>query len=230
MSPSSPDFSPASVTSSLLTPTDLSPSRPGFDPKLHSPYELGQGVPYLPQSSLLFDHTSPMSPSYRPQYPPSATAFPFFEPFSEPPTPAPPPQSHQHYNTPPVRRMDSGRPLPPMDWRLAPQQQLQPPSPSDWLLPDDKLEYNSGAVGLDEPLRSSFVYQHPSIPQGPSHEVDFPLVSTRTDTDYMRSRSTFCRCCTHHRRHLITSSWPVSSSHRINKQASSFNKSSRSPI
>lgn len=138
---------------------------------MHSPYELGQGLPYAPHSSLLFENSSPISPSYRPQYPPSATSFPFFEPFSEPPTPAPPIPHHYQYNTPPVRRMDSGRSLPPMDWRLAPQQQQQPPLSSEWLLPDDKLEYNSGAVGVDEPLRSSFVFQHPSIPQGPSHEV-----------------------------------------------------------
>ncbi|KAF9461903.1 armadillo-type protein [Collybia nuda] len=167
-SPSSPDFSPASATSSLLTPTDLSPSRPGFDPKMLSPYELGQGHPYAPQNSLLFENASPISHPYRPQYPPSVTtAFPFFEPFSEPPTPAPPIAPHYQYNAPPVRRMDNGRPFPPMDWRLAPQPQ---PSSSEWPLPEDKLEYNSGAVGLDEPPRSPFVFQHPSIPQGPSHE------------------------------------------------------------
>lgn len=62
-SPSSPDFSPASVTSSLLqTPTDLSPSRSTFDSKLYSPYELTHSLPYLPQSqsqpSLLFDHSN----------------------------------------------------------------------------------------------------------------------------------------------------------------------------
>ncbi|KIL56084.1 hypothetical protein M378DRAFT_17414 [Amanita muscaria Koide BX008] len=53
--PSLPDFSPASVTLSLLTLTDLSPSRP-FDIKLQNPYDLGQSVwtvPFLPQNSLI---------------------------------------------------------------------------------------------------------------------------------------------------------------------------------
>jgi hypothetical protein len=63
----SPDFSPASISSALLTPTDLSPSRPGYDPKqLQPPYELVQNAARLPstaylpqQSSLLFDPPSP---------------------------------------------------------------------------------------------------------------------------------------------------------------------------
>ncbi|KAK0474137.1 armadillo-type protein [Armillaria luteobubalina] len=60
--PGSPDFSPASVSSALLTPTDLSPTR-SFDIKqLQSPYELGAGPrsgSYIPQTSLLFEPSSP---------------------------------------------------------------------------------------------------------------------------------------------------------------------------
>ncbi|KAK0207261.1 armadillo-type protein [Armillaria fumosa] len=60
--PGSPDFSPASVSSALLTPTDLSPTR-SFDIKqLQSPYELGTGPrsgSYIPQTSLLFEPSSP---------------------------------------------------------------------------------------------------------------------------------------------------------------------------
>ncbi|KAG5651172.1 hypothetical protein H0H81_009615 [Sphagnurus paluster] len=68
-SPGSPDFSPASATSSLMTPTDLSPSR-SFDcatnnnanvkvqMQLQSPYELSPSG-YTNQPSLLFDHFSP---------------------------------------------------------------------------------------------------------------------------------------------------------------------------
>ncbi|GLB43736.1 putative pumilio-family RNA binding repeat [Lyophyllum shimeji] len=64
-SPSSPDFSPASATSSLLTPTDLSPSTRSFggNAKLqHSPYELAQPLPtgYLQQHPSLFEHSSPV--------------------------------------------------------------------------------------------------------------------------------------------------------------------------
>ncbi|KAG6818262.1 hypothetical protein H0H93_006430, partial [Arthromyces matolae] len=69
-SPSSPDFSPASATSSLMTPTDLSPSARSFDPSLNgtgkqtsasSPYDVGgPTIPsFLQQPSLLFDHPSP---------------------------------------------------------------------------------------------------------------------------------------------------------------------------
>ncbi|KAF8640907.1 hypothetical protein AX17_000555 [Amanita inopinata Kibby_2008] len=192
-SPSSPDFSPASVTSSLLTPTDLSPARP-FDVKLQSPYDLGQSLPYLPQNSLLFEqsptrvqepsplptHTSP----YRSQFSQSSTclpatnAFPFFEPFSEPPTPAPVlPQSafnalpnvmtQSLYNTSPARRADTRKPSL-MDWRLAAQlQQHQPMSQSDWLLSNDRMssDYNIGIGSHDEQLRSSLIFNQPTSTQ-----------------------------------------------------------------
>ncbi|KAK0481951.1 hypothetical protein EDD18DRAFT_1435972 [Armillaria luteobubalina] len=59
--PGSPDFSPASVSSALLTPTNLSPTR-SFDIKqLQSPYELATGLhsgSYIPQTSLLFKPSS----------------------------------------------------------------------------------------------------------------------------------------------------------------------------
>ncbi|KAF5385368.1 hypothetical protein D9615_000926 [Tricholomella constricta] len=121
-SPSSPDFSPASATSSLMTPTDLSPSTRSFDANAklqQSPYELGPAA-YNQQPSLLFEHPSPArgpyphesyiahghgnvhtlthssSPLYRaPAYiPPNAPTFPFFEPFAD--TPASVYHSHGH--------------------------------------------------------------------------------------------------------------------------------------
>ena len=148
-SPSSPDFSPASATSSLLTPTDLSPPRP-FDVKLQNPYDLGQSAPYMPQNSLLFEQSpinraqdrSPLSAQtsqtpYRSQFAQSSACLPttsslqFFEPFPEHPTPAPSaPQSafnplpnaiaQSLYSLSPARRMESRRPSA-MDWRLASQ-------------------------------------------------------------------------------------------------------------
>ncbi|KAG6868382.1 hypothetical protein C0993_003906 [Termitomyces sp. T159_Od127] len=58
-SPSSPDFSPASVTSSLMTPTDLSPSQRSFDVSAKSAaYDIGPAA-FLQQPSLLFEHPSP---------------------------------------------------------------------------------------------------------------------------------------------------------------------------
>ncbi|TFK70058.1 ARM repeat-containing protein [Pluteus cervinus] len=148
ISPSSPDFSPASATSALLTPTDLSPGRP-LDPKLHpSSYDLAQSLPYLPPSSLLFEHSSPGKFDARsansPQlgghnngtsYRPMTHTFPFFEPFSENPTPAPQASSHSLYtavpsgtsgqgqnqalysSSSPARRTESGRNAQ-VDWRL----------------------------------------------------------------------------------------------------------------
>ena len=218
-SPSSPDFSPASVTSSLLqTPTDLSPSRSTFDSKLHSPYEFTHPLPT--QSSLLFDHShSPPrhiqesfishSPSYRSSYssqpthtfnPPLSSSAAFnsavFEPFSETSavyhhSSATTGLSRPLYSSPPQaqisRRLDHNRQLPSvgmsMDWRLAHHhQQLPPPPPSaqfDWLLPDDlghlKPEYNTGAVGNEEPLRPSYVFQH-QAPQSTPHEVCYGLI------------------------------------------------------
>lgn len=182
-----------------MTPTDLSPSTRSFDSKLNSPYELGHSLPYLQQSSLLFerspghDNFISHSPSYRPvqpavlpNYAPSSN-FPFFEPFTD--TQASGPTYHNHINhssaphtlscslynsnSPPAplppRRTDTTRAPPPMDWRLA-HNVLQQPAPLqsvDWLLPEDKFEYNRGT---EPPLRTSFVYQQPSpLSQGSSH-------------------------------------------------------------
>ncbi|THV05726.1 ARM repeat-containing protein [Dendrothele bispora CBS 962.96] len=66
----SPDFSPVSISSALLTPTDLSPSRSAsdhnFKPHLQSPYaELlaARGPPgFMTHPSLLFEPDSPTRP------------------------------------------------------------------------------------------------------------------------------------------------------------------------
>ena len=198
-SPSSPDFSPASVSSALLTPTDLSPGR-SFDVKLHSPYE----HPYLSPPSLLFENGSPVKdqeslasnlPAYRAplvhlnyarNIQPGANAYPFFEPFAEPPTPAPAAQTQIHmsppsdlpqslYNSPLPRRVDQPR-LQPVDWLMNNQlqQQQQQSLHPDWRLASEKFanDYTS-ANGREEPLRSSLIHQQsPSTqPFQPSHEV-----------------------------------------------------------
>ncbi|KIK66678.1 hypothetical protein GYMLUDRAFT_909956 [Collybiopsis luxurians FD-317 M1] len=76
-SPGTPDFSPISISSGLLTPTDLSPTRP-FDAnsslkqQLHSPYDMmaagTRGSAYLTHPSLLFEPGSPTRPSNSPPY------------------------------------------------------------------------------------------------------------------------------------------------------------------
>ncbi|KAF8167240.1 armadillo-type protein [Crassisporium funariophilum] len=186
-SPNSPDFSPASVSSALLTPTDLSPAR-SFEVKLHSPYEHA----FLSQSSLLFENGSPGKnhdnlasnpPTYRAplvhlnhsRHQPTNNNFPFFEPFAEPPTPAPA-QPNQNinassqsdlsksiYTSPPARHMENNHSrLPPVDWRSnQPLPQQQPPNP-DWRLAGEKFGTDYAFNhSQEEPLRSSFVYQSP---------------------------------------------------------------------
>ncbi|KAF8890077.1 armadillo-type protein [Infundibulicybe gibba] len=183
LSPNSPDFSPASVTSALLTPTDLSPTR-SVDFKLHSQYDIPQSVPYLQQHpSLLFEHNSPIRahenlppllPSYRHHsqtaYMPPSNAFLYTENFPEHPSP----RSHPHqsifrttplapasqslYSSPPNRRVEPHR-LPPPDWRL-PQPGQQSHSNSEWLLPEEKIGRDIPTSGsYDGSLRSSFAYQ-----------------------------------------------------------------------
>ena len=206
-SPSSPDFSPASVSSALLTPTDLSPGR-SFDVKLHSPYE----HPYLSPPSILFENGSPVKDqeSLAPNHPayhappvhvrtqPGANFYPFFEPFAEPPTPAPvaqnqiqqnqiqnqihpsPPSEMQQslYNSPLPRRVDHAR-LQPVDWRMNNQlqQQQQQSLHPDWRLASEKFANDSTfGNGREEPLRSSFIHQTPSTQLfQPSHEVSILL-------------------------------------------------------
>ncbi|KJA28308.1 hypothetical protein HYPSUDRAFT_61939 [Hypholoma sublateritium FD-334 SS-4] len=212
-SPNSPDFSPASVSSALLTPTDLSPTGRSFDVKLHSPYEHAHsGHPYLSQPSLIFENSSPVKNQ---NIPPSNLAAPrqplahlhharhqgpsnpgtFFEPFAEPPTPAPAsPQNQNIYSPPlssdlsqsiytspppPARRMDTAR-LPSMDWRSTQQgpqhpfhqtqaqvQQGQQVSGSaEWRIAGEKPAGDFAfSVGQEETLRSSFLYQQPSTSQ-----------------------------------------------------------------
>ncbi|KIM38132.1 hypothetical protein M413DRAFT_76168 [Hebeloma cylindrosporum] len=186
-SPNSPDFSPASVSSALLTPTDLSPTGRTFDFKLHSPYENSQSNPYLSQPSIIFDNGSPkeglvstfpaarppLAHANHPRHQPTSNNLPFFEPFAEPPAPANTVHNLQNFHTsnelpqslyssPAPRRVEHGR-LPAMDWRLNQQlhqHQQQTTLPSDWRLAPEKAvsDFNFN-VGKEEALRSSFVYQ-----------------------------------------------------------------------
>ncbi|KAF9478901.1 ARM repeat-containing protein [Pholiota conissans] len=210
-SPNSPDFSPASVSSALLTPTDLSPTGRSFDVKLHSPYEHAHsGHPYLSHPSIIFENNSPSKnqdgamqnfPGHRPpashlnharqQVLPNAG--PFFEPFAEPPTPAPtsPTQiihalsptdlSQSIYTSapPPPRRIES---IPPMDWRLTQQSQQLPcqvqvnalpqQTSADWRQATEKHAPDFAFNVTQEPLRSSFVYQS-SASQNSHEPINF---------------------------------------------------------
>ncbi|PPQ69483.1 hypothetical protein CVT25_002047 [Psilocybe cyanescens] len=193
-SSSSPDFSPASVSSALLTPTDLSPTGRSFDSvKLHSPYEASHAVhQFVSHPAFIFESNSPGKSQERltPNFPSSRqplvhlnharqvphSTMPFFEPFTEAATPGPTIQNHaqvsspadvanSYYSSPPARRVDHMR-LPAMDWRL--NQGHQPPPPPDWRHASDKAvpDFKPNVTqNQEEPLRSSFPYQQSTTSQ-----------------------------------------------------------------
>lgn len=99
----SPDVSPSSTTSALLTPTDLSPAKSSFDLKVTPPYEVPSAPSNVSPSSLLFDPGSPLKardflsvvniPQSRLLEPPVSCAlpsggFPFFDQYLENTSPA----------------------------------------------------------------------------------------------------------------------------------------------
>lgn len=99
----SPDVSPSSTTSALLTPTDLSPAKTSFDLKVTPPYEVSSVSSNVSPSSLLFDPGSPLKtrdffsavniPQSRLQEPPVSCTlpsggFPFFDQYLENVSPA----------------------------------------------------------------------------------------------------------------------------------------------
>jgi pumilio RNA-binding family len=128
----------------------------------------------------------------QPQAQGGANFYPFFEPFAEPPTPAPVVQNQIHPSSPPdlpqslynsslPRRLDHTR-LQPVDWRmnnqLQQQQQQQQSLQPDWRLASEKFA-NDSTFGnnREEPLRSSFIHQQTPSTQlfQPSHEVSVLL-------------------------------------------------------
>ena len=245
-SPSSPDFSPASVSSALLTPTDLSPGR-SFDVKLHSPYE----HPYLSPPSLLFENGSPGKDQETIRVPlvhlnhtrnqPGANAYPLFEPFAEPPTPAPVAQNQNHLSPPsglpqslysstlPRRAIDEAR-LHPVDWRLNNQLQQQQPLHPDWRLAEKITNDYAFGNGREEPLRSSFVYQQSPSTQflQSSHEVSICL-NTSNVCSCMRhiSQLIFCPCFILRHLHHIMLSLHGLSNHLTNRRLSFSSRNSR---
>ncbi|KII93039.1 hypothetical protein PLICRDRAFT_49137 [Plicaturopsis crispa FD-325 SS-3] len=173
-SPGSPDFSPLSTTSSLLTPKDASPAC-SFDSKYNnnSPYEYTRALPQHAQPGLLFQPSSPdeqhdilsfqpstaqnyrnypQQPSFLSAPPLPSVPFPFFEPAT--PAPAPPPTLYA--TAPSPARLQRA---PPGVWRQAPPQSQ--PSAADWLRAEerpamlDSSAYSSGVVVSDDRLRSS---------------------------------------------------------------------------
>ncbi|KAG2751846.1 ARM repeat-containing protein [Suillus brevipes Sb2] len=172
VSPGSPDFSPSSTVSALLTPTDLSPAKTSFDLKINPPHELAPSHSTLSPSSLLFDHGSPlrahdfMSHNVHQRFssvpssnlmPPSP--LPYFEQSSENSSPALGSQqfydsAFAHLSHPELSRGS---------WRQ-PQQLSAPP---EWLRVEEKLgsDFPSGVTVGEDPLRTS-----PSQPSFPPRQ------------------------------------------------------------
>ena len=176
----SPDVSPSSTTSALLTPTDLSPAKTAFDLKITPPYEVSSVPSNVSPSSLLFDPGSPLKtrdffspvniPQLRLQEPPAPCAlpsggFPFFDQYLENTSPALGTQPLYDSAFPQlVRRSD----LPGATWRH--QQQLP-----EWRRAEEKPmgDFQIGLLGEDS-LRTS-PSQHAFARQGSagahSHEA-----------------------------------------------------------
>ncbi|KAG1763232.1 armadillo-type protein [Suillus occidentalis] len=157
VSPGSPDFSPSSTVSALLTPTDLSPAKTSFDLKINPPHELAPSHSTLSPSSILFDHGSPlrahdfMSHNVHQRFssvpssnlmPPSP--LPYFEQSSENSSPAL--DSQQFYDSA-FAHLNHPE-LPRGSWR----QPQQLPAPPEWLRVEEKLggDHSSGVTSSDQ--------------------------------------------------------------------------------
>ncbi|KDQ62957.1 hypothetical protein JAAARDRAFT_188590 [Jaapia argillacea MUCL 33604] len=172
----SPDMSPTSATSGLMTPSDLSPHKP-FDLKLNPAFDSGL---FLPSQSSGISPVCADSPSapfdlLQPPYQSSfgfdnpalsyPSSVPFFEPFSENPSPAPGLQpslssSPNHFNR-------SDAPLLASSWR-----QDRFPTTSEWV---HREEAQSAPFGLglsvhDNLTRPAIPFNYAPQPQPQSYE------------------------------------------------------------
>lgn len=169
----SPDVSPVSTTSALLTPPELSPAKPYGDWKFNPSYDFGSA--YQPQSNnaLLFE-TDPQSryqdivgsAAYRPSvvqsadpFRPSSRAFPAFEPSSEQ-SPYPSMEAFSRMDGEPRLRQDPSMLHP--SWS---HQRLRSSS-SEWTKGDDRRGFES--YGPSEITASP---SHGSRSHAAAHEV-----------------------------------------------------------
>ncbi len=188
-SPTSPDLSPISTTSALLTPTDLSPAK-HFDHKLPSTFDFNGALRSSDSNSLLFEtgyrlqdgvpHGSQgfwsSSQSQSQSLSPDSGYFPGFEPFSDAPHaavsrghPLFASQSQSQFER---RRVESDvlpQSLPPLTWGG---QRYR--TTSEWLKADDVAER-----GLQFTTESAFRSSQRSQPQAQrqgsqAHEVRTP--------------------------------------------------------
>lgn len=154
----SPDVSPSSTTSALLTPTDLSPAKTSFDLKVTPPYEMPSVPSSVSPSSLLFDPGSPLKtrdflsvniPQSRLLEPPVSGGFPFFDHYLENTSPALGTQPLYDSAFPHLPRRPELSSVSSSTWR--PQQQIP-----EWRRAEEKSmrDFSIGLPGED-PLRTS---------------------------------------------------------------------------
>ncbi|KAJ8496720.1 hypothetical protein ONZ51_g918 [Trametes cubensis] len=179
-SPTSPDLSPISTTSALLTPTDMSPAK-AFDQKLPPGCEFGGSHRSSENSSLLFEtgyrmHDGGVGPqaSFLPASQTFASEvgyFPQFDPFLSSPI-APGTRGQPNFSpSAPIerRRLDSvvlPPSLPPLSWN---QQRFR--TASEWLRTDDSGDRGAQYANGDVLFRSFQTHSAPPQRQGPpTHE------------------------------------------------------------
>lgn len=185
-SPTSPDLSPISTTSALLTPTDLSPAKT-FDQKTLPPFDFSGMHRPSDNNSLMFETGYRMqdggmglqSSFYPPSqsFGPEAGYSPAFEPFSDNPFTHPSRGPSLFPSAAPAdrRRMESATlppPLSPPSWA----QQRRPSS--EWLRADEGADRGLAFIGGDALFRSPQTHSissHRSSSQ--VHEVSLNLAS-----------------------------------------------------
>ncbi|GBE77603.1 ARM repeat-containing protein [Sparassis crispa] len=178
-SPTSPDLSPISNTSALLTPTDLSPAKM-FDPKF-AHYDFGGVYSSQPNDRLfetsaphgyhdglagsnLFRNSSSSFPSSRnaSAFRAESNAFPVFEPFSEGPSPAPSAAPFLRDSHSIRHRVDSSPVSPAYSQRLR--------TSSEWVNEERRVvDYTSAILDNDPVLRTVQSSHLQSQGPGPSH-------------------------------------------------------------
>ncbi|KAG2144704.1 armadillo-type protein [Suillus bovinus] len=173
VSTGSPDFSPSSTVSALLTPTDLSPAKTSFDFKINPPHELAHSHSSLSPSSLLFDNGSPlrahdfMSHNVHQRFSsvPSSNLLPPYPQSSENSSPAL--GSQQFYDSAFVHHTHPD--LSRGSWRQP--QQLS--ASSEWLRVEDKAgsDYASGVTVGEDSFRTS--PSQPSFPPRQNGPINF---------------------------------------------------------
>ena len=231
----SPDLSPISATSSLLTPTD-SPARASCL-KIDIPYDHHPSIP-SPQGLQLQTgayRAQDMFSTQPSRFPPPQLTYPF-QPQEGVPIYEQFPERSSILSTfsPPVPNpmQVSDRRIPPdLPWFS---DRVQPPT--DWLRPDDGARDRCSGLVTEEPSISQKGAS--TLPQGPQgilqgNEVQCRFVGSSFECVLLTSdpsRSTSSRSCTLPHHHRIISLSRVLSNPQTNKLPYFFNRNSKSPI